>query len=377
MTTIVDGRSGQTVVGTYNAAPATGSDATFSADKIDYGFGYTTGTTTVGAVNGNLGNNPTIGANMAVNSGALYNFLRGGTTGSDASTLTTTTGLGNTTDSGLRFVGLMNVAGGIYDIRVTADDGFRINIGGQTVAMFDNIQSPTARTYTGISMESGLQPIEILYWEQGGNARLRIEVKLSSEADTAYKTLGTDEFALFTPTSAPVLNDLQDIVESSTNGTWLVRTGERLDGTDGNDHITGSDGQDMIYGGAGNDTIIGGSGASLISGGAGNDTLTGGLGSDTFKWSWGMPVLRASQPWMPSPTSTRRRPSAAATCSTWVISCRARATPAPIRATWAATCTSRSPARTPWCTSAARGATPAAPSPLAPPTRRSCCRAWI
>ncbi|MBL8454037.1 MAG: VCBS domain-containing protein, partial [Zoogloea sp.] len=287
MTTIVDGRSSQTVVGTYNAAPATGSDATFSADKIDYGFGYTTGSTTVGAVNGNLGNNPTIGTNMAVNSGALYNFLRGGTTGSDASTLTTTTGLGNTTDSGLRFVGLMNVAGGIYDIRVTADDGFRINIGGQTVAMFDNIQSPTARTYTGISMESGLQPIEILYWEQGGNARLRIEVKLSSEADTAYKTLGTDEFALFTPTSAPVLNDLQDIVESSTNGTWLVRTGERLDGTSGNDHITGSDGQDMIYGGAGNDTIIGGSGASLISGGAGNDTLTGGLGSDTFKWSLG------------------------------------------------------------------------------------------
>jgi Ca2+-binding RTX toxin-like protein len=152
---------------------------------------------------------------------------------------------------------------------------------------FDDIQSPTARTYTNISLESGLQPIEIVYWEQGGNARLRIEVKLSGEADTAYKTLGTDEFALFTPTSAPVLTELQDIVESTTNGTWLVRTGERLDGTDGNDHITGSAGQDVIYGGLGNDTITGGSGASLISGGAGNDTLTGGLGSDTFKWSLG------------------------------------------------------------------------------------------
>ncbi|HPI61099.1 VCBS domain-containing protein, partial [Zoogloea sp.] len=288
MTTIVNGRSGETILGTYEEAPASGSDATFSADKIDYGFGYTTGSTTAAAVNGNLGNNPTLGANMDVNSGALYNFLRGGTTGSDAIDLTTTTGIGNTTDSGLRFVGLMNVAGGTYDIRVTADDGFRVNVGGATVAMFDGIQSPTERVFTNISLESGLQPIEIVYWEQGGNARLRIEVKLSSEPVTAYKTLGTEEFALFTPTSAPTLTETQDIIESTTqNGAWLLRSGERLDGTDGNDHITGSDAKDVIYAGLGNDTVTGGSGASLISGGAGNDTLTGGLGSDTFKWSLG------------------------------------------------------------------------------------------
>ncbi|MBK6653636.1 MAG: tandem-95 repeat protein [Zoogloea sp.] len=288
MTTIVNGRSGETILGTYEEAPASGSDATFSADKIDYGFGYTTGSTTAAAVNGNLGNNPTLGANMDVNSGALYNFLRGGTTGSDAVDLQTTTGVGNTTDSGLRFVGLMNVAGGTYDIRVTADDGFRVNVGGATVAMFDGIQSPTERVFTNISLESGLQPIEIVYWEQGGNARLRIEVKLSSEPVTAYKTLGTEEFALFTPTSAPTLTETQDIIESTTqNGAWLLRSGERLDGTDGNDHITGSDAKDVIYAGLGNDTVTGGSGASLISGGAGNDTLTGGLGSDTFKWSLG------------------------------------------------------------------------------------------
>jgi hypothetical protein len=69
MTTIVNGRSGETILGTYEEAPASGSDATFSADKIDYGFGYTTGSTTVAAVNGNLGNNPTLGANLDVNSG--------------------------------------------------------------------------------------------------------------------------------------------------------------------------------------------------------------------------------------------------------------------------------------------------------------------
>jgi hypothetical protein len=73
--------------------------------------------------------------------------------------------------------------------------------------MFDGIQSPTERVFTNISLESGLQPIEIVYWEQGGNARLRIEVKLSSEPVTAYKTLGTEEFALFTPTSAPTLTE--------------------------------------------------------------------------------------------------------------------------------------------------------------------------
>ncbi|MBN9698069.1 MAG: type I secretion C-terminal target domain-containing protein, partial [Zoogloea sp.] len=292
MTTIVNGRSGTTVVGTNNAAPASGADATFSADKIDYGFGYSTTTsgttTTVGAVDGNLGNNPTVGANLAVNSGALYNFLRGGTAGSDASTLKTTTGLGYTTDSGLRFVGLMNVAGGNYDIRITADDGFRINVDGQTVAMFDNIQSPTTRVFQNVGMVSGLHPIEILYWEQGGNARLRIEVKLHSEADTAYKTLGTDDFALFTPTSAPTLSETQDIIESSTqNGSWLVQTGAQTGGTDANDHITGSTGQDIINGGLGNDVIIGGANENTLSGGAGNDTLTGGLGSDVFKWSLG------------------------------------------------------------------------------------------
>ncbi|KAB2965617.1 type I secretion C-terminal target domain-containing protein, partial [Zoogloea sp.] len=292
MTAIVNGRSGITVVGTDNAAPASGADATFSADKIDYGFGYSTTTsgttTTVGAVDGNLGNNPIVAANLAVNSGALYNFLRGGTAGSDAGTLKTTTGLGYTTDSGLRFVGLMNVASGNYDIRVTADDGFRINVDGKTVAMFDDIQSPTTRLYQNVGMEGGLHPIEILYWEQGGNARLRIEFKLHGEADTAYKTLGTDDFALFTPTSAPTLNANQEIIESaSQNGSWLVQTGGQTAGTDANDHITGSSGRDIIQGGLGNDVIIGGAGEDTLSGGAGHDTLTGGLGSDVFKWSLG------------------------------------------------------------------------------------------
>ena len=88
--------------------------------------------------------------------------------------------------------------------------------------------------------------IELLYWEQGGNARLRVEVKLSSEADTAYKTLGTDDFALFTPTSAPTPSALQDIIEDpSQNGRWLVRTGAQLDGSTGNDDITGTDGRDI------------------------------------------------------------------------------------------------------------------------------------
>ncbi|GLT20710.1 hypothetical protein GCM10007933_01610 [Zoogloea oryzae] len=289
MVSIIDGRSGQTIVGTYNAATAAGADATFSADKLDYGFGYTTGITTAGAVNGNLGNNPTqLGSNLAINSGALYNFLRGGTTGADTTELKTTTGIGYTTDSGLRMVGLVNLDGGSYDIRVTADDGFRLNIAGKTVAMFDDIQSPTTRVYSGVSLASGLQPIELLYWEQGGNARLRVEVKLSSEADTAYKTLGTDDFALFTPTSAPTLSALQDIIEDpSQNGRWLVRTGAQLDGSTGNDDITGTDGRDILTGGAGNDIIRGGAGADLIGGGSGNDTLTGGLGSDTFKWSLG------------------------------------------------------------------------------------------
>jgi len=82
----------------------------------------------------------------------------------------------------------------------------------------------------------------------------------------------------------PTLSNLQDIVESSTNGQYLIRTGQEVTGSGSNDTITGSAGRDRIHGGDGNDVINAGTGADWMEGGRGNDTLTGGAGSDTFRW---------------------------------------------------------------------------------------------
>jgi Ca2+-binding RTX toxin-like protein len=275
LNTIINLREGSSIVGTGLSASAAASDATWNARNINYGVSP--------SVNGNLGSNPNITAGgTAVTSGALYNFLGAANAGSDAGTLQTTSSFGNTTDSMLRFAGSAYFAAGSYDFRVRADDGFSIRIDGVTVFEFNDIQSPTTRTATGIAIGEGMHTIEILYWEQGGNAELQVAYKPS--ASTTYLSLSLDNLAMFQSNELPVLTDLQDVIESSTNGQYLIRTGQAVTGSGSNDTITGSDGRDRIAGGDGNDTINGGGGADWIDGGRGNDTLTGGAGSDTFRW---------------------------------------------------------------------------------------------
>jgi large repetitive protein len=213
----------------------------------------------------------------------LYNFLGATNAGNNASTLITTSSFGNTTDSMIRFAGSAYFAAGNYDFRVRADDGFSIRIDGVTVFEYDNIQSPTTRTTAApVAIGEGLHTVEILYWEQGGNAELQVSYKLS--ASSTYLGLSLDNLAMFQNNELPTLTELQDVVESSVNGQYLVRTGQEVTGSGSNDTITGSDGRDKIHGGDGNDVINAGSGADWIEGGRGDDTLTGGLGSDTFRW---------------------------------------------------------------------------------------------
>nr|WP_295772086.1 type I secretion C-terminal target domain-containing protein [Rhodoferax sp.] len=257
LVTIINLRQGSSIVGTGLSANAAASDATWNATNFNYGVSP--------AVTGNLGSNPTIASgNTAITSGALYNFLGASNTGNNTSTLKTTSTFGNTTDSMIRFAGSAYFDGGTYNFQVRADDGFSVRIDGVTVFEFDNIQSPTTRTSTPVNIDSGLHTVEILYWEQGGNAELQIAYKLSSAA--SYTSLSLDNIALFQNSEVPTLTNLQDIVESSTNGQYLIRTGQDFTGTSKNDVITGSDGRD------------------IIDGGAGNDTLTGGTGADTFRW---------------------------------------------------------------------------------------------
>ena len=205
-----------------------------------------------------------------------------GTGDNDALGTGPTSGLGTTSDAAMRVTGEVFMNAGVYDIRVTADDGFRLMMGGQTVAVYDDIQSPTTRVYSGVPVSGGLTPLELIYWEQGGNAELKVEIKVNGAADSTYKLLGTDNFAMFSEAGAPVLGETQDITGSA--GTYQIRTGSTIDGGVGNDSITGNTGRDKLIGGQGNDTLNGAAGDDILIGGKGDDALTGGTGHDVFRW---------------------------------------------------------------------------------------------
>ncbi|MBX9716712.1 MAG: VCBS domain-containing protein, partial [Burkholderiaceae bacterium] len=224
VTSIVNGRNAAFaapgtpgIVGSSTAAAADAADARFTARSIDYG--------TSPSVTGTLGTNPNIvaggsTAGLTNDNSQLFKFLnRSG--GGDAGTITVgrgtgdndltgggpTSGLGRTSDVAIRLTGQAYLAAGLYDIRVYADDGFRLRLDNQTVAAFDDIQSPTTRVYRGVPIDGGLTPLELLYWEQGGNAVLRVEFKLNGTPDSAYRVLGSQNLPLFSDENAPVLSD--------------------------------------------------------------------------------------------------------------------------------------------------------------------------
>ncbi len=251
MQSIINGRNGgAVVVGTILAAGASAPDAVFRATDINYGH-----------INGDLGNNT--GATHR-----LADFLHP----VDAASVTGSAG--RTTDAGIRFIGYLDSPAGSYDIRIHSDDGFRLMVDGSVIGQFDSIRSPGQDLVTNVSLSGGLTPIEILYWDQGGEAVLHIEFKPAGAPDSAYADLGTGALALVTPSGAPVLTPLQDIIADPAHvGQYLIQTGQEYTGTHGNDQITGSAGRDIIHGGAGNDTILGGADDDTIDGGSGYDIL--------------------------------------------------------------------------------------------------------
>ena len=307
------------IVGTATAGVANAADVKFTVRSLNYGndtefdeFGNDRG------VNGSLGTNPNLAPgstlpayNFTSNTQELSNFLYTDAataivqTGAPVgATVGTQTGLGRTTDAIIRMTGSVYLERGNYDFRVYADDGFRLKVGGETLIEFDGNQPPTTRTYSNVEVSdliSGLTSIELLYWEQGGNANLEFEFKLSSSS--TWIPFSLDSVAFFSPGNAPALTDtrIQDIVETSTNQQYELRTGSVLDGDGVTNTLTGAAGRDYIQGfggddilngfgsadfldgGTGNDTLNGGDGNDILIGGTGNDTMTGGLGDDIYR----------------------------------------------------------------------------------------------
>ena len=166
--TIVDARNatfgGGAILGTNTAAAANTADARFISKGIDYGTALTVtnalGTNTNVAAGGSI-------SGLTTSNSQLYRFLtRSGSTDATSLTITQgtadndnrgsgpTSGLGATSDAGIRLTGVADLDPGMYDIRVYADDGFRLQLDGHTVAVYDDIQSPTTRVYTEIGRAS-------------------------------------------------------------------------------------------------------------------------------------------------------------------------------------------------------------------------------
>jgi VCBS repeat-containing protein len=307
------------IVGTSNAAATNAADVRFSVRSLNYGndlqtdeFGNDR------AVNGSLGTNPNTAAGSSLpgydytlTNRELSNFLYTDAatavvqTGTPVgATVGTQTGLGTTTDAIIRMTGFAYLERGNYDFRVYADDGFRLKVGGETLIEFDGNQPPTTRTFTNVEVSdliSGFTSIELLYWEQGGNANLQFEFKLTDS--NTWISFSLDSIAFFSAANLPTITDtrIQDVVETSVNQQYELRTGSVLDGDNntntligaegrdyiqgfgGNDILNGYGGADYLDGGDGDDTLNGGDGADILIGGAGNDTMIGGLGDDIYR----------------------------------------------------------------------------------------------
>jgi VCBS repeat-containing protein len=307
------------VVGTSNAGATNAADVRFSVRSLNYGndlqldeFGNTRG------VDGNLGTNPSLATGSGIpaydftlNTRELSNFLYTDATTAVVqtgapvgATVGTQTGLGRTTDAIIRMSGFAYLERGNYDFRVYADDGFRLKVGGETLIEFDGNQPPTTRTYTNVEVNdliSGFTSIELLYWEQGGNANLQFEFKLTESA--TWIPFSLDSIAFFSAANLPNITDtrIQDVVETAVNQQYELRTGSVLDGDGNVNTLTGDNGRDYIQGfggndilngfgsadfldgGDGDDVLNGGDGADVLIGGTGNDTMTGGLGDDIYR----------------------------------------------------------------------------------------------
>lgn len=102
----------------------------------------------------------------------------------------------DTSDAIIRLDGKIQMEAGNYNFRVRADDGYSLRINGAVVAEHNANQGATTRTHAAFAIgQSGLQDIEIIYWDANGGNTLNIELR--STITGVYKYL--DESILFQP----------------------------------------------------------------------------------------------------------------------------------------------------------------------------------
>ncbi len=137
------------VISTLQRAYQAGLSATFVATSTDFNNG-----------GGSLGYNT-----------HLQNFL-----GSDAASLNNDPP--NTYRGIIMLKGYIYMQAGTYNFRVTADDGFRIRIDGNTVAIRNHNGSAYTIEYASFNIsQTGYHTIDILYWDAGGDYYFDAELR--------------------------------------------------------------------------------------------------------------------------------------------------------------------------------------------------------
>ncbi|MEZ9634108.1 Ig-like domain-containing protein, partial [Vibrio cyclitrophicus] len=153
---------------------ASDPDVTFSATDLDYSLSVKSGVD---------------------DDAQLSDFL-----GDDADSISGNVPNG-TTDGVFNLTGAIYLDEGEFALKVNADDGYSIKIDGVVVAEVDSNQSPTERIHNVFEItDAGYHTIEIVYWDQGGDAVLDVDI---GQYDSDGDLIGD-----FSPLlDAPTLND--------------------------------------------------------------------------------------------------------------------------------------------------------------------------
>ncbi|MGE4498418.1 MAG: Ig-like domain-containing protein, partial [Deferribacterales bacterium] len=167
---------------TATADPA----ATFEATKIWYGYGNDNGVST--------GN-------------SLAEFLN-----HDGASLEYTDGQTDTPEGGFLISGKVYIEAGTYNFKVFSDDGYEILIDGESVAKFENNQSPAEHVHDSFTIEeSGWYDIKMYWWDQGGE--YVFQPSISADGGLTYTPL-TNEGTYATPEDTAIDFAAADLLDN-------------------------------------------------------------------------------------------------------------------------------------------------------------------
>ncbi|RYY04220.1 MAG: retention module-containing protein [Gammaproteobacteria bacterium] len=141
--------------------------------------------------------------------------------GADAATLSTDPA--DSSDAIIRMYGSVELAAGSYNFKIRGDDGYQIKVDGVAVATVDQIQSPTGTTHAQFTITTGgLHSIEILYWDQGGQAVFKVE--LSGDNGVTYNLLSS------VPTYYSAVHAMNEDTSWTVAGSELLANDSDIDG---------------------------------------------------------------------------------------------------------------------------------------------------